>query len=125
MLIYIAIGGAVGTLARFGIGGVAQRVSALFPYGTLIINVAGSFLLGFLMRYLLATTATPELRGALTIGLCGGFTTFSTFSYESAMLLEQGEWARAAAYVLTSVLLSLAATFIGFAAARALVAGAR
>ena len=125
MLFYIALGGAAGTLARYGMGGLAQRFSALFPFGTLTINVTGSFILGFVMRFLLATTASPELRASLTIGFCGGFTTFSTFSYETATLLEDGEIGRAAAYVLSSVLLSLLATFAGFAAARATLAPPR
>ena len=118
----IAIGGAVGTLARYGLGGVAQRYSAFFPYGTLTINVTGSLLLGFLVRYLLATPASPELRAALTIGFCGGFTTFSTFSYEAAALLESGSFGRAIMYMTASVALSLAATFVGFAIARSVLA---
>jgi fluoride exporter len=125
MLFGIALGGAVGTLARFGLQGVAQRYSAFFPYGTLTINVIGSLILGFLVRYLLATPASPEMRGALTIGFCGGFTTFSTFSYETAAMLESGSTARAALYVTASVALSLAATFGGFAIARAVLAPPR
>ena len=122
MLFAIALGGAVGTLARYGVGGLAQRFSATFPLSTLAINVAGSLLLGFLMRWLLGTTASPELRAGLTIGLCGGFTTFSTFSYETARLIESGSWGRAAAYVALSVLGSLLATFAGFAAATRVLA---
>ncbi|MBX6332154.1 MAG: fluoride efflux transporter CrcB [Gemmatimonadaceae bacterium] len=124
MLFSIALGGAVGTLARFWLGGLAQRVSAGFPFGTLAINIVGSFLLGFLMRYLLGTTASPELRASLTIGFCGGFTTFSTFSYETAMLIESGSYARAVAYVVASVIVALLATVCGFWAARALTAPA-
>jgi len=122
MLFGIALGGALGTLARYGLGGVAQRFSAFFPYGTLTINVTGSLLLGFLVRYLLATPASPELRAALTIGFCGGFTTFSTFSYEAAALIESGSLGRALLYMTASVTLSLAATFTGFAIARAMLA---
>jgi CrcB protein len=66
-------------------------------------------------------TLTPELRGFLTIGLCGGYTTFSTFSYETVALLEDGEWGRAALYVGLSVGLSIFATFLGFALAREVV----
>jgi fluoride exporter len=122
MLFAIALGGAAGTLARYGLGGYAQRFSGTFPYGTLVINVAGSLALGFLMRHLLTTTSSPELRAALTIGFCGGFTTFSTFSYETVGLIEGGSYGRAGAYVVGSVLLSLLATFAGFAAARAVSA---
>jgi len=119
--IAVAIGGAVGSLARWWIGGLAQESSATFPSGTLAINVAGSLLLGFLARYLLETSAPPELRVALTVGLCGGFTTFSTFSYETVALLESGSLVRAAVYVTASVVLSIAATMAGLALARLLL----
>jgi CrcB protein len=125
MLFGIALGGALGTLARWWIGGWAQRFSDVFPYGTLTINVVGSLALGFLVRYMTQTSAGPELRAALTIGFCGGFTTFSTFSYEAARLIEDGSVGRAAAYMLASVLISLAAVFAGFALARVMLAPAR
>ena len=125
MLFGIALGGALGTLARWGFGAWAQRFCAEFPYGTLTINVTGSLILGFLVRYATQTNAAPELRAALTIGFCGGFTTFSTFSYEAARLIEDGSIGRAAAYMLASVLLSLAAVFAGFAIARAMLAPPR
>ena len=125
MLFSIALGGAAGSVARYALGALFQRAGAGFPYGTLVINVTGSFLLGLLARYLLETSATPELRAALTVGFCGGYTTFSTFSFETAALIEGGDYARAATYVAASVALSLAATFAGFAAARAVLAGAR
>jgi CrcB protein len=118
MLLTIALGGAAGTLARYGLGAWAQRYSAAFPIGTLVINVLGSLLLGFLFRVLVQSGVSPELRVGLTIGFCGGFTTFSTFSFETATLLEGGSWTRAALYVTGSVLLSLLATFAGFALAR-------
>ena len=118
MLLTIALGGAAGTLARYGLGAWAQRYSAGFPIGTLVINVLGSLLLGFLFRVLVQSGVSPELRVGLTIGFCGGFTTFSTFSFETATLLEGGSWTRAALYVTGSVLLSLLATFAGFALAR-------
>ena len=118
LAIAVALGGAAGTLARWWIGGLAQEASATFPTGTLAIHVAGSLLLGFLARYLLETSAPPELRLALTVGLCGGFTTFSTFSYETIALLEDGNVGRASAYVIASVVLSLAATWAGLALAR-------
>ncbi|MFL5402316.1 MAG: fluoride efflux transporter CrcB [Gemmatimonadales bacterium] len=93
-----------------------------FPAGTLLINISGSLLLGTIIRYAGETsTLTPELRALLAIGLCGGYTTFSSFSYETVALLEDGEWTRAALYVAGSVVLSLAATLLGFALAREVI----
>jgi CrcB protein len=124
MLWYIAVGSAIGGVSRYLVGGLVQRLTAgTFPAGTLLINITGSFLLGAILRYGIDTpTITPELRAFLTVGLCGGYTTFSTFSYETVALLEDGEWSRAALYVALSVGLSLVATFLGFVAARELIA---
>ena len=123
MLWYIAIGSAMGGVSRYLIGGFSQRMLAgTFPVGTLLVNVSGSFLIGLILRYGLETsTLTPELRALLTIGFCGGYTTFSTFSYETLALAEGGEWSRAALYIALSVGLSLGATFLGFAAGRELM----
>jgi CrcB protein len=124
MLWYIAVGSAIGGVSRYLVGGLVQRLAGgTFPSGTLLINITGSFLLGAFLRYGVDTpTLTPELRTLLTVGFCGGYTTFSTFSYETAALLEDGEWSRAALYVSLSVGLSLLATFLGFLAARELIA---
>jgi CrcB protein len=120
MLWYIAAGSAIGGVSRYLLGGLVQRLlDTTFPAGTLLINITGSLLLGAILRYGVETpTLTPELRGFLTIGLCGGYTTFSTFSYETVAQLEDGEWGRAALYVGLSVGLSIVATFLGFALAR-------
>ena len=119
MLWYIAAGSAIGGVSRYLLGGLVQRLlDTTFPAGTLLITL----LLGAILRYGVETsTLTPELRGFLTIGLCGGYTTFSTFSYETVALLEDGEWGRAALYVGLSVGLSIFATFLGFALAREVV----
>ena len=124
MLWYIAIGSAIGGVGRYLLGGAVQRLTAgTFPVGTLLVNVTGSFLLGAILRYGIDTPSlTPELRAFLTIGFCGGYTTFSTFSYETVALLEDGEWTRAALYVGLSVGLSLLATVLGFVAARDVIA---
>lgn len=124
MLWYIAVGSAIGGVSRYLLGGFVQRVlESTFPVGTLLINLTGSFLLGAILRYGVETpTLSPEVRGFLTIGFCGGYTTFSTFSYETAALLEDGEWARAGMYVALSVVLSLVGTFLGFALAREAIA---
>jgi len=120
MVVWIAIGSALGGVSRYLFGGLIQRLfDTSFPSGTLAVNVVGSLLLGFIIRYSLETPAvSPELRGFLTIGFCGGFTTFSTFGYEGAVMLEEGQWTRLAAYVGLSVLLTVVGTLAGFAAAR-------
>jgi CrcB protein len=124
MLWYVAIGSAAGGVSRYLLGGFIQRIlSTSFPAGTLVINLTGSALLGFLLRYALdVPTMTPEIRALLGVGFCGGYTTFSTFSYETVALLEDGDWRRAGLYVALSVAGSLLATFAGFVAARELIA---
>ena len=118
MLFAIALGGAAGSVARYGVGTFFGRDDGAFPIGTLIVNIAGSLLLGFLVRYFTGSTMSNELRAGLTIGFCGGFTTFSTFSLETVRLIDSGSWQRAAVYILASVVLSLAALALGMAAAR-------
>lgn len=118
MIAYITLGGIVGTLARYLIQGVIQTRAGAFPVGTLAINIGGSFLLGFIMR--LATGSTmisPELRGGLTIGFCGAFTTMSTFGYETVALLTDGEYWRAAMYAGGTIFGSVLATVAGLALA--------
>lgn len=110
----IALGGAVGSLLRYLIGGAAQRMSASgFPVGTMFVNVSGCFLIGILLRQFLNMQISPELRALLIVGFCGGFTTFSTFSAETLGLIEGGEYGRAVGYVVLSVSLCLVATFAG------------
>jgi len=124
MIWYVAAGSAVGGVARFLVSGWAQRWGVGFPVGTLLVNVIGSFALGFLLRYGLQSAVwSPEVRALLTIGFCGGFTTFSTFSYETVALVEDGVWLRAFGYLATSLVLSLAAILVGMALARMLVTG--
>jgi CrcB protein len=123
MIWYIALGSAMGGVARYLLGGLIQRFSGgSFPSGTLLVNLTGSFLLGFLYRYASDSAAiTPEVRALLTIGLCGGYTTFSTFTYETVRLLEDGEAGRAIVYIGLSVLLGLGAMVLGLAAGRELL----
>jgi CrcB protein len=120
----IAVGAGAGGVCRYYLASaVQQRFGATFPWGTLLINVTGSLLLGFLIRYALAAPGVSvEVRALLTTGFCGGYTTFSAFSFETAALLEDGQYERAGTYVLGSVLLSLLATFCGFILARELLA---
>jgi CrcB protein len=124
MIWYIALGSAAGGVLRFLLGNfLQQRAATGFPIGTLVVNITGSILLGFLLRYALSTTAiSPEVRGLLTTGFCGGYTTFSTFTYDTMVLLEDGELGRAALYVLLSVAVSLFGAYLGITAARELIA---
>lgn len=124
LVVSVGIGSAVGGITRYLLGSfIQQRLAFEFPVGTLVINITGSFILGFILRYALATPAiSPEVRGLLTTGFCGGYTTFSTFSYETAALLEDGDYRRATVYILASVLIALGGTFLGFDAARGLLA---
>jgi CrcB protein len=118
------VGAAAGGVSRFYLTmAVQQRLGPSFPWGTLLINITGSLLLGFLIRYALATPAVSmEVRAMLTTGFCGGYTTFSSYSYESAVLIEEGQFSRAALYSISSMVLALLATFCGFLLARELIA---
>jgi fluoride exporter len=124
---YIAFGGALGSVSRVLLGAaIQQRLATTFPLGTLAVNLSGSLLLGFLLRLSLSTQAiSPEVRVMLTAGFCGGYTTFSAFSYETAVLLEDGEYGRALLYVAMSVVGATVGTFVGFALARLIVATSR
>ena len=120
MVWFIAVGSAAGGALRYLLGlFIQQRLGGTFPLGTLVINVSGSLLLGFLLHYALATPAiSPELRGLLTSGFCGGYTTFSTFSYESLSMLEERDYRHAALYIALSILVSLAGVYLGITLAR-------
>ena len=119
MLVWIALGGATGTVLRYLAGSAAQKLSsASFPIGTLVVNVTGCFLIGILAQHYMNTQTHPQMRAALITGFCGGYTTFSAFSLETVGLVQGGEYPKAAAYILLSVLLSIIATFAGMAAAR-------
>lgn len=124
MIWYIAVGSAAGGVLRYVLTAFIQtRAGTVFPTGTLLINVTGSLLLGFLLSYALATPAIPVgVRALLTTGFCGGYTTFSTFSYETIRLVEDGQYSRAGLYIGLSIVASLGAAALGFAAAHQLLA---
>jgi CrcB protein len=115
MLLSIALGGAVGAVARHLLAGrVTAIFGSAFPYGTVVVNVFGSFILG-LVIITLATRfeLSQEWRGFIVVGVLGGFTTFSAFSLETALLIERSELMQAALYIGSSVGLSILSLFIG------------
>ena len=126
MIIYvwIAVGSALGGAARYWLSGfVADRIGQTFPWGTIIVNVTGSFVIGFFGtltgpdgRVLVGSTA----RQFVMIGLCGGYTTFSSFSLQTLTLAQDGEWLWAGANIALSVVLCLLAVWLGHVAAVAL-----
>jgi CrcB protein len=118
----ISLGAIVGANARYWMSRSALRLlGPVFPYGTLAINVLGSFVLGF---FLVWTTqrgmVDPRWRLLIAVGFCGGFTTFSSYAFESMALMEQGQWLLVASNIVSNNLLSLAAVLAGMAVARLL-----
>jgi fluoride exporter len=119
ILLYVGLGGAVGSILRYVLGGAVQRAThAGFPYGTLFVNVAGCFFIGVLIKLFLNAEPPASLRALLVVGFCGGFTTFSSFTSETIGLFQSGAELRASVYVLASVTLCLAATAAGLTAVR-------
>lgn len=119
-ILLIAIFGALGCVSRYLFSGwVYGLLGRGFPHGTFAVNIVGAFLIGLIMEFgIRSTLLSGELRSALTIGFLGGLTTFSTFSYETFKLLEDGEFLTASVNVLASVLVCLACTWAGIMAAR-------
>jgi len=111
----IALFGAIGTLTRFGLQGIVQiKMGSTFPYGTLLINLTGCFFLGLVGQFTLNRVIMPaEWRLAIAVGFFGGYTTFSSFGWESAKMFEAGEWLRASTYVAASVVLGLLLSVAG------------
>ncbi|UXN60315.1 fluoride efflux transporter CrcB [Phyllobacterium zundukense] len=119
-ILLVASGGAIGSVARYLVGvGMARVFGVAFPYGTLAVNVIGGFLMGLFIELLARRfEGSPELRLFIAIGILGGFTTFSSFSLDVAVLWERGELAIALFYMLASVILSIGALFFGLWLAR-------
>ena len=120
--LYVSLGGALGALVRYLLGSwIAGRYGPTFPLHTFTINVTGSFAIGVLLTLLTVhVEASPAWRLLLVVGFLGGYTTFSSYTFEALTLLRDGEWGRAAWYVLGSNALGLAACFAGMIAANAL-----
>lgn len=121
ILFMVALGGALGSLARYGVASAMRPVSADFPWGIFVVNVSGGFLMGVIVELsALKLQISPEARAFLTVGILGGYTTFSTFSLDSVLLIQRGAYASAAAYMTGSALLSVLALFAGLWLVRAL-----
>jgi CrcB protein len=116
--LWLGLGGAIGTMARYWLNGIiSNRFGQTFPWGTLTINVTGSFLIGLFFaltgtegRFLVGST----MRTFFMVGICGGYTTFSSFSLQTLNLARDGEWLYAGGNVLLSVVLCLVAVWLGF-----------
>jgi len=118
MYLWIAVGSALGGMARYGCSGViAQRIGEHFPWDTLIINILGSFIIGFFAaitgpegRFIVS----PEVKQFVTVGICGGYTTFSSFSLQTLSLLHDGKFLHASFNIILSVILCLLFVWLGF-----------
>lgn len=120
-LLYVFIGGGTGSILRFMVSMIWRHLSLhprfegiIFPWPTFIVNVLGCFLIGLFYVCSDKCGLSPELRLLLTTGLCGGFTTFSTFSYEGVMLLQHGQYTCYAIYLTLSIVCGLIAAFVPF-----------
>ena len=114
--LWVTVGSALGGLLRYAITRMTLNMSAGFPYGTILINVVGSFVIGYFGTLTLQSgryAASDNLRLFVMVGLCGGFTTFSSFSLQTFDLMRSGAWGRALANVILSVVLCVAAVAAG------------
>lgn len=116
-VLFVALGGAIGSAARYLVGGwFAVRFGAAFPYGTFVINVSGSFIIGFFLAFAQdRVSISPYWRLFFAVGFVGGYTTFSTFEYEAIRLLQDGEMLLAAVYLMGSVVTGGVAAIAGIA----------
>lgn len=121
-ILAVAAGGSLGSVARYLVAiGFGKLLGPKFPWGTLVINVTGSLLIGLFVGLFAVRWSLPQaVRIFLVVGICGGYTTFSTFSLDSFYLIERGEVAAAAAYMIASVVLSVGAVIAGIQIVRML-----
>ncbi len=121
----VFVGGGLGANLRYWLARwVGARFGDVFPWGTTIINITGSIVIGLFMAALMRMNWSPELRLFVAVGLLGGYTTFSSFSYEAIGLMEQGSYAYALGYILMNVVLSLTGCWLGIVLARTLMGAA-
>ncbi|SCA55270.1 putative fluoride ion transporter CrcB [Candidatus Terasakiella magnetica] len=125
-VLYVALGGAIGAVGRFAVvsmvGHWAHGAGSNFPYGTMVVNILGSFILGALIELsALAWSPSPEIRAMLVVGMLGAFTTFSTFSLDVVTMATRGAWGHVALYMGLSVALSVLALYMGMQTLKALL----
>jgi CrcB protein len=122
ILFAVALGGALGSLLRYFVASAIQSAAwPGFPWGIFAVNVSGGFVMGLIVELgALKLQISPEMRAFLTIGILGGYTTFSTFSLDSVLLIQRGAYVSAAGYILGSTALSILALFEGLWVVRAL-----
>ena len=121
-IIILAAGGAIGTVLRYSVSGLTHRaVGGMFPWGTLAVNLTGSFLIGLLWGIFEVQNISSNFRTFLFVGILGGFTTFSTFALESLNLMRDGEMKLALSNVLASNILGILLVFAGFMASKYII----
>jgi len=122
ILLAVALGGALGSLLRYFVASAIQSVASPgFPWGIFVVNISGGFVMGLIVELgALKLQISPEVRAFLTVGILGGYTTFSTFSLDSVLLIQRGAYLSAAAYIAGSAALSILALFAGLWVVRAL-----
>jgi len=123
MVFAVGVGGGLGALARYYIAGAIQSAVTTFPWGIFVVNISGGLMMGLIVEAsALKLNLSPELRAFLTVGILGGYTTFSTFSLDSALMLQKGQYIAAAGYMIGSVVLSILALFAGLWIVRSIYA---
>jgi fluoride exporter len=122
VLLAVAVGGGLGSLLRYFVAGAVQSAAwPGYPWGIFIVNISGGLAMGIIVELAaLKLSMTPEIRAFLTVGVLGGYTTFSTYSLDSVLLIQRGAYASAALYIVGSVVLSILALFAGLWLVRAI-----
>jgi len=123
VILSVGVGGGLGALIRYFVAGWVQPLGSDFNWGIFVVNITGGLVMGLVVEAsALKLNLSPELRAFLTTGILGGYTTFSTFSLDSVLLLQKAQYAAAAFYIIGSVVLSIAALFAGLWIVRAIYA---
>lgn len=122
LILLIALGGAVGTLARYGTGTLLAAPSARagFPFGTLAVNLVGCFIMGLLQGYFVDRLVQPQYRLALLVGFLGGYTTFSSYGWETTAFLQDGQWRMAALNIGANNIIGIPLVILGYFIGRAI-----